>query len=128
MDSRKTPTITDYLAAGVIANFIVTIWNMTPNDYIFYLLSLPVYTIAGAVSSYLVCTRSSSGFLGVGIKSAFISWLCVIILISVMTNVLTSEFILTLLITFNIGSIIVAYYIQRKTLRNKIIENINTSG
>jgi hypothetical protein len=128
LSTKKEPTILDFLAGGVIANFIITIWSMTPSDYIYNLLSIPVYTIAGAASCYLVCTRATEGYLGVGIKSSVISWLCVVLLTSVTAISITFEFILTILITFTLGGLVIAYYKQRRKLRNSIVDSINTGN
>jgi len=72
-DKERKPSTTDYLAAAALAYGIVYFWiktmTSTPS-----LLAYPVYYLAGLVPSYLVCRRTDSSHLAVGIKSALASW------------------------------------------------------
>ncbi len=74
-NEERKPSTTDYMAAAVLAYGIVYFWIKlkmvagTPS-----LLAYPVYYLAGLVPSYLVCRRTDSAHLAVGIKSALASW------------------------------------------------------
>ena len=74
-DEERKPSTTDYLAAAALAYGIVYFWIEiktvmgTPS-----LLAYPVYYLSGLVPSYLVCRRTDSAHLSVGIKSALTSW------------------------------------------------------
>lgn len=74
-DKERKPSTTDYLAAAALTYGIIYFWieiktvTGTPS-----LLAYPVYYLAGLVPSYLVCRRTGSTHLAVGIKSALASW------------------------------------------------------
>lgn len=74
-DEERKPSTIDYMAAAALAYGIVYFWielkmiARTPS-----LLAYPVYYFAGLAPSYLVCRRTDSAHLAVGIKAAFASW------------------------------------------------------
>jgi len=72
-DEERKPSTTDYMASAALAYGIVYFWIRTvagmPS-----LLSYAVYYLAGLAPSYLVCRRTDSAHLVVGIKSALASW------------------------------------------------------
>lgn len=74
-NEERKPSTTDYMAAAALAYGIVYFWIKlkmvagTPS-----LLAYPVYYLAGLVPSYLVCRRTDSAHLAVGIKSSLASW------------------------------------------------------
>jgi len=76
LDREKRPSITDYMAAAALAYGIVYFWIKlkmvagTPS-----LLAYPIYYLAGLVPSYLVCRRTDSAHLAVGIKAALAAWM-----------------------------------------------------
>ena len=72
-NEERKPSTTDYMAAAALAYGIIYFWvrRMAGMPS---LLSYVVYFLAGLGPSYLVCRRTDSAHLTIGIKSALASW------------------------------------------------------
>lgn len=125
MDTKQsTPTLTDYIAGAILSNGFVWMWYMS----LFYLssffpvtiladASLIIYLLGGAVSSYLVCKRASSGHLVTAVKLAFVTWIFLLFLSLSFDFELTVSFFTTLLVCFVVGDVVGAYLALRSRLR-----------
>ena len=123
----RTPSATDYMAGAMLANGIVWIWLQALDNLNTIFSKAPIglladasfliYLAGGIISSYLVCTRTTSGHLLVGLKLSALAW--VISLFFVLTSPAepTLGFVLALLACFVAGGVAGAYLALRRMLR-----------
>jgi hypothetical protein len=114
----RRPSVTDYMAAAVLAYGIVYFWvelHMLygppwPLAYLFYFT-------AGLIPSYLVCRRTGSGELAVGVKCSVTSWGFTAVSLLAFTEGNTTIFFALLLVMFLMGGLTAAYLTLRRRLR-----------
>lgn len=123
----RTPSTTDYLAGAMLANGVVWIWLQSLDNLSTMFSKVPlgllvdasflIYLAGGVVSSYLVCMRTTSGHLLVGVKLSALAW--VISLFFVLTSPAepTLGFVLSLLVCFVAGGVAGAYLALKRMLR-----------
>ncbi len=83
-EEQRNPTITDYMAGVMLANGIVWIWAMALATFSDFFSKIPyiilafiayvIYISGATLASYLVCKRTSSKHLVVGLKLAGLAW------------------------------------------------------
>jgi len=116
-DEGRKPSTTDYLAAAALAYGIVYFWIElkmvagTPS-----LLAYPVYYLAGLVPSYLVCRRTDSAHLAVGIKAAFAAWAFTAVTLLAFVEGPSLAFFGVLLICLVLGGATASYLALRQSL------------
>ncbi len=126
---RRSPILTDYIAGGLLSNSLVWFW--------FRLLSGPgsplsgvsvkilgsityvVFFLAGLTASYLVCTRTMKGHLGVGVKSAGINWAISIFIVVPLASTEAAGLSIALLACYLTGGIISAYIALNVRIRRR---------
>lgn len=114
----RRPSVTDYMAAAVLAYGIVYFWVELqmyygppwPLAYLFYYL-------AGLVPSYLVCRRTGSGELAVGVKCSAASWGFTVVSLLAFTEGNTTTFFALLLAMFLLGGLTAAYLTLKRRLK-----------
>ena len=117
-DEGRKPSTTDYLAAAALAYGIVYFWIKlkmvagTPS-----LLAYPIYYLAGLVPSYLVCRRTDSAHLAVGIKSAFAAWAFTAVTLLAFVEGSGLAFFGILLICLVLGGATASYLALRQSLQ-----------
>jgi len=117
LDREKRPSITDYMAAAALAYGIVYFWIKlkmvagTPS-----LLAYPIYYLAGLVPSYLVCRRTDSAHLAVGIKSALAAWAFTAVTLLAFVEGPSLAFFGILLICLVLGGATSSYLALRQSL------------
>jgi hypothetical protein len=118
VDEERTPSTTDYMAATVLAYGIVYFWIElkmvagTPS-----LLAYPVYYLAGLISSYLVCRRTDSAHLAVGIKTAFAAWAFTAVTLLAFVEGSSLAFFGILLICLVLGGATASYLALKQSLQ-----------
>ena len=116
-NEERKPSTTDYLAAAALAYGIVYFWIKlkmvagTPS-----LLAYPVYYLAGLVPSYLVCRRTDSAHLAVGIKSALASWGFTAVTLLAFVEGSSLAFFGILLICLVLGGVTASYLALKQSL------------
>lgn len=126
-EEPRNPNITDYMAGTMLANGFVWIWSMiltySPNlisripIVILAVIAYTIYISGSAVSSYLVCKRTSSNHLMVGLKLAGLAWLFSLILMLSSTTGPTLGSAVMLLVCYMAGGLAGAYMALRSELR-----------
>ncbi len=118
IDRDRRPSITDYMAAAVLAYGIVYFWIELNALYDPpWLLAYLIYYLGGLIPSYLVCKRTGSAELAIGVKSSVASWGFVIVSATAFTEGNTLTFFSLLLIMFLLGGLTAAYLTLRKRLK-----------
>lgn len=84
----------------------------------FEFLLMPLWCLAAAVSTYLVCTRTSKDHLLTGVKAAVASIAVGVVMMPTMQGLEISSLIL-IFVCYLVGSIIGAYYALREQLKRK---------
>jgi len=118
LDRKKRPSITDYMAAAALAYGIIYFWIKlkmvagTPS-----LLAYPIYYLAGLVPSYLVCRRTDSAHLAVGIKSALAAWAFTAVTLLAFVEGSSLAFFGILLICLVLGGATASYLALRQSLQ-----------
>lgn len=106
------------MAAAVLAYGIV---YFSVELYMYYSPPWPIsylfHYLAGLVPSYLVCRRTGSGELGVGVKSSAASWGFTTVSLTVFTEGSTMTFLALMLIMFLLGGLTAAYLALRRRLK-----------
>jgi hypothetical protein len=117
-EKERTPSFYDFFAAAILANGIALLW-----DYVlsvipsFILLSLPVYIMAGFVSSYLVCKRTTKKHLIVGFKTVVGASLMSILMIGSVATEINVGTVFILIACYFIGGTVAAYLTLRRQLK-----------
>ncbi len=105
------------MAAAALAYGIVYFWIKlkmvagTPS-----LLAYPIYYLAGLVPSYLVCRRTDSAHLAVGIKTAFAAWAFTAVTLLAFVEGSSLAFFGILLICLVLGGATASYIALRQSL------------
>lgn len=122
-ERERTPNLYDYLAGAILANGFVWIWAQTlPHlkgipAILLAVISYIIYLAGSIATSYLVCKRTSSKHLFVGIKLAALTWVfSIFLMLSIAANP-TYGLAIALLIIFVGGGVTGAYLTLRSTLR-----------
>ena len=120
------PNLFDYLAGALLTNGIVWMWTMALNYLItvmpsvnldiLVILTFIVFIGGSAATSYLVCRKTDSGHLNVGLKLALVDFLFSITFMLSMAEP-SVGLLVTLLICFFAGSILGAYLALKTRLR-----------
>ena len=122
-EGERAPNLYDYMAGAMLANGFVWIWaQILP-----HLKGVPATLLAGAsyiiylagsiTTSYLVCKRTSSKHLLVGIKLAALTWVFSLFLMLNIAANPTFGLAIALFTIFMGGGIAGAYVALRSTLR-----------
>ena len=114
-DEERKPSTTDYMAAAALAYGLVYFWIKTvagtPS-----LLAYPVYYLAGLAPSYLVCRRTDSAHLAVGIKSSLASWVFITVTLLAFVEESSLAFFGILLICLLLGGATASYLSLKQSL------------
>lgn len=123
----RNPSVTDYFAGAMLANGIVWIWLQALSNLSEIFSKAPIglladasfliYIAGGIVSSYLVCTRTTSGHLLVGLKLSALAWVVSLFFIFTSPAEPNLGFVLALLACFVAGGVAGAYLALRRMLR-----------
>ena len=117
-DKERKPSTIDYMAAAALAYGIVYFWIAlntvagTPS-----LLAYPVYYLAGLIPSYLVCKRTDSAHLAVGIKAALAAWAFTAVTLLAFVEGSRLAFFGVLLICLVLGGATASYIALRQSLQ-----------
>jgi len=122
MEVRK-PSLTDYMAGGMLTNGVVWIWSMfltyvlkvqtSKTSMVVLLISYLIYLGGSVAASYLVCQRSSSNHIIVALKTSAAGWIFTLFFMFSYVQVSLGTVII-LLITFAVGGLIGAYLALKK--------------
>lgn len=122
-DEERKPTLTDYMAGAMIANGFVWIsrqalpyFKWVPPVILANALYV-IYLSGGIVSSYLVCIKTTSKHLLVGLKLGATAWALSLffMLSSTLEDILGFAFVL--LVIYAAGGVAGAYLALRTRLR-----------
>ncbi len=123
----RTPSTTDYMAGAMLANGIVWIWQQALDNLSTIFSKVPIgllvnasfliYLAGGVVSSYLVCSRTTSGHLLVGLKLSALAWVISLFFVFTSPAEPTPGFVLALLACFVAGGVAGAYLALKRMLR-----------
>ncbi len=122
-EEERAPNLYDYLAGAILANGFVWIWaQILPHlkripATLLAEASYIIYLAGGIATSYLVCKRTSSKHLLVGIKLAVLTWVFSIFLMLNIAADPTFGLAIALFIIFMGGGVAGAYLALRSTLR-----------
>ena len=126
-EEPRNPTLTDYMAGTMLANGFVWIWSMILSYFPDLISRIPIVILAvtayaiyisgSAVSSYLVCKRTSSNHLMIGLKLAGLAWLFSLIMMLSSTTGPTLGSAVMLLVCYLAGGLAGAYMALRSELR-----------
>ena len=133
-EEPRKPTMTDYMAGVMLANGIVWIWAMalaTFSDFfsripniILAFIAYVIYILGSTLASYLVCKRTSSKHLVVGLKLAGIAWFFSLIMMLGSTTGPTPALAIILLVCYGVGGVAGGYLALRSELGSrKIIQD-----
>lgn len=125
----------DYLAGAILANGVIWIGLVIMGSLAGFFPSVPtsifsdvsyaMYVAVAIVVSYLVCRRSSSKHLAVGLRLAALEWMFSIIFTLSAVGQLSLILVLTFFLCFLLGAIIGAYMALRSKLRSA---RVSTEG
>lgn len=119
LNSKREPSIIDYLAGGMLASGILYFWPQVVSIIpALAWLSMLVYIMSGIVSSYFVCSKASRSHLMAGMKNAVVSWIFSMVLLITIIETPSIGFALTLLISLIIGGVMGSYLALKRTLRD----------
>lgn len=128
-EGEKSPNLTDYLAGAMLANGFVWIWaqalpqlSWIPQTLLAE-ASYIIYLTGGIVASYMVCKRTSSRHLFVGIKFAAITWVFAVILMLSISTEPTIGLAIAFLVIFAAGGVAGAYLALRSSLRPRRVQS-----
>jgi hypothetical protein len=116
-DKGRKPSTTDYMAAAALAYGIVYFWIElkmvagAPD-----LLAYPIYYLSGLIPSYLVCRRTDSTHLAVGIKSALAAWVLTVVTLLTFVEGSSLAFFGILLTCQVLGGVTASYLALRQSL------------
>ena len=114
---ERKPVLFDFFAGAILTNGLSTMaLYLAAYEPFFILLLIPLWCLAAAVSSYLVCKRTSRDHLIVGVKTALISIALGVITIPTFQTLDLGQIIVTLA-CFLVGSIGGAYVALRDQLK-----------
>lgn len=126
-EEPRNPNLTDYMAGAMLANGSVWIWSMILSYFpdpiskipivILAVTAYAIYISGSALSSYLVCKRTSSNHLMVGLKLAGLAWLFSLIMMLSSTTDPTLGAAMMLLVCYLAGGLAGAYMALRSELR-----------
>ncbi len=133
-EEPKNPTITDYMAGVMLANGIVWIWAMALAAFSDFFSRIPyiilafiayvIYILGSTLASYLVCKRTSSKHLVVGLKLAGLACFFTLIMMLGSTTGPTPALAIVLLVCYGAGGIAGGYLALRSELGSrKIIQD-----
>jgi hypothetical protein len=122
MSKSEKPTILDYVAGIMLTYGLVYIWRLTMRylnwipSLILADISYIIFLIVAILSSYLVCRKTSSKHLIVGLKFSIASWAVTLLLL--LTNEVPNLYGLafSLLAIFLIGGVLGAYLVLKSSL------------
>jgi hypothetical protein len=130
----RRPSLTDYFAGAMLANGFVWIWLQALGNLSAIFSKVPVglladisfviYLSGGILSSYIVCGRTSSGHLFVGLKLAALAWVVSLFFMLTAAAEPTMGLALTLLACFAAGGIAGAYLALRSMLRRTRVRKL----
>jgi uncharacterized membrane protein HdeD (DUF308 family) len=117
--AERSPKLFDYFAGAILTNGLGTmaIYLAAFEPFFQYLL-IPLWCLAAAVSTYLVCMRTTKDHLLTGVKAAVVSIALGVVMVPTMQGLEISSLVL-IFVCFLIGSIIGAYYALREQLNRK---------
>jgi uncharacterized membrane protein HdeD (DUF308 family) len=117
--AERSPKLFDYFAGAILTNGLGTmaIYLAAFEPFFQYLL-IPLWCLAAAISTYLVCMRTSKDHLLTGVKTAVVSIALGVIMVPTMQGLELGSLVL-ILGCFLLGSIIGAYYALREQLKRK---------
>jgi len=118
LDRDRRPSVTDYMAAAVLAYGVVYFW-VELNIYYDppWILALLFYYLAGLIPGYLVCRRTGSAELAVGFRSSVASWGFTVVSLLAFTEGNSTGLFALLLVLFLMGGLTAAYLALRRRLR-----------
>src|SRR4030043_69847 len=101
LDRARRPSVTDYMAAAVLAYGVVYFW-VELNIYYDppWVLALLFYYLGGLIPGYLVCRRTGSAELAMGVRSSVASWVFTVVSLLAFTEGNTPTFFALLLVMF----------------------------
>jgi hypothetical protein len=124
MEVRK-PTLTDYMAGGMLTNGVVWVWSMfltyvlrvqtSQTSIVVLLISYLVYLGGSVAASYLVCQRTTSNHIMVALKTSAAGWIFTLFFMFSYVEVSLGTVVI-LLVTFGVGGFIGAYLALKKRL------------
>ncbi len=130
-EEPRNPTITDYMAGVMLANGIVWIWAMalaTFSDFfsriphvILAFIAYVIYILGSTLASYLVCKRTSSKHLVIGLKLAGLAWFFLLIMMLGATTMPTPALAIILLVCYGVGGMAGGYLALRSELGSRKI-------
>ena len=106
------------MAAAALAYGIVYFWielKMVAGAPL--LLAYPVYYLSGLIPSYLVCRRTDSAHLAVGIKSALAAWVLTVVTLLTFVEGPSLAFFGILLTCQVLGGVTASYLALRQSLQ-----------
>ena len=126
--------MTDYMAGAMLANGIVWIWAMAQTTFSDFFSQIPyitlaliayvIYIFSPTLASYLVCKRTSSKHLVVGLKLAGLAWFFSLIMMLGSTTGPTPALAIVLLVCYGAGGMAGGYLALRSELGSrKIIQD-----
>jgi len=117
--AERSPKIFDYFAGAILTNGLGTmaIYLAAFEPFFEYLL-IPLWCLAAAVSTYLVCKRTTKDHLLTGVKAAVASIALGVVMMPTMQGLEIGSLVL-IFVCFLIGSIIGAYYALKEQLKRK---------
>jgi len=133
-EGPRNPTMTDYMAGVMLANGIVWIWAMALATFSDFFSRIPyvllafiayvIYILGATLASYLVCKRTSSKHLVVGLKLAGLACFFSLIMMLGSTTGPTPALAIVLLVCYGAGGIAGGYLALRSELGSrKIIQD-----
>ena len=123
MTKERKLSYTDYIMGTILSYSLVYIWL---NDFVVkmpgmhILVSVVVYYLVGALSSFLVCRKTSEAHLSVGIKVGLLSHVFTVFTMYVVTGSLNMVLFFIILICFLLGGATGAYISLRKRILDPI--------
>ncbi len=130
-EEPRNPTITDYMAGVMLANGIVWIWAMALATFSDFFSKIPyvilaaiayvIYISGATLASYLVCKRTSSKHLVVGLKLAGLAWFFTLIMMLGSTTGPTPALAIVLLVCYGAGGMAGGYLALRSELGSRKI-------
>lgn len=126
MDGEKIPSIYDYLAASMLAIFIVWLWAQTAIQFPEFFREAPTslvtaasyafYTFGGMVISYIVLEKNRSRRLSAGLKVGGFCFIAATVYFYLRSWVLQANFVVALLFSFLVGGYLGAVVYIKRTM------------
>jgi len=115
---EKKPSVTDYLAAAVLAYGVVYVWLQASQLWTTpWALSYLVYYAGSATSTYLVLRKTTRNQFPVALKSAAFSWVFTIACLIAFTRGNVAPFFKSLLALYLLGGVSASVVAMRERLR-----------